>query len=346
MIQISNRLSYLSIPGVQWTVVDSNYPRFALSTCQTNVGLSAGGSHHNNPDENQHTANQSSTNTTVSSNHTQIQYPGAAYTSGQMIALNPNTLVNNYSASLSTPTSPQGNDSNIVQSVYSQGPTPNQSPVQLSAQNNQQQQAHQQQQAQQQTQQQQQQQQSTSASTSATPAAPAAPQKRKRSVNPQGDENFLRALEAVRFGGIGFCKAARMYGVNNRTLWLEYKKRGYPISRPSIKNRIKLEPNMTPPPTSPAPAAEETTSMENYEHNITPAQQSTINMSNVQQSGETTTSIMCPPHAHPMGVMSFLDTRHVEFSPGLHQMRQRYPDGAVNVGPAAINLQGLNFNSM
>lgn len=43
------------------------------------------------------------------------------------LALNPNTLVNNYSASLSTPTSPQGNDSNIVQ--YSQGPTPNQSPI-------------------------------------------------------------------------------------------------------------------------------------------------------------------------------------------------------------------------
>jgi hypothetical protein len=33
-----------------------------------------------------------------------------------------------------------------------------------------------------------------------------APPKRKRSVNPQGEENFLRALDAVRFGGIGFCK--------------------------------------------------------------------------------------------------------------------------------------------
>ncbi|KAG5877469.1 hypothetical protein JTB14_029403 [Gonioctena quinquepunctata] len=65
--------------------------------------------------------------------------------------------------------------------------------------------------------------------------------KRKRSFNPQGDENFLRALEAVRFGGIGFCKAARMYGVNNRTLWLEYKKRGYPNFRLSIKNRHQLQ---------------------------------------------------------------------------------------------------------
>ncbi|XP_057652329.1 protein abrupt-like isoform X2 [Diorhabda carinulata] len=64
--------------------------------------------------------------------------------------------------------------------------------------------------------------------------------KRKRSFNPQGDENFLRALEAVRFGGIGFCKAARMYEVNNRTLWLEYKKRGYPNFRLSIKHRNQV----------------------------------------------------------------------------------------------------------
>lgn len=32
-----------------------------------------------------------------------------------------------------------------------------------------------------------------------------------------------------------------MYGVNNRTLWLEYRKRGYPINRPSIKNRNKTD---------------------------------------------------------------------------------------------------------
>ncbi|KAK9891494.1 hypothetical protein WA026_014731 [Henosepilachna vigintioctopunctata] len=61
--------------------------------------------------------------------------------------------------------------------------------------------------------------------------------KKKRSVNPQSEENFIKALDAVRNGGIGFCKAARMYGVNNRTLWLEYKKRGYPNFRLSIKNR-------------------------------------------------------------------------------------------------------------
>ncbi|XP_035444432.1 protein bric-a-brac 2 isoform X3 [Spodoptera frugiperda] len=71
--------------------------------------------------------------------------------------------------------------------------------------------------------------------------------KRRRTTNPQSEENFQRALEAVRFGGIGFCKAARMFGVNNRTLWLEYKKKGYPNNRPSIKSRIKRE-HTTPPP--------------------------------------------------------------------------------------------------
>ncbi|XP_055325086.1 broad-complex core protein isoform X4 [Sitodiplosis mosellana] len=323
--------------GVQW--IDSNY-RFTLSTCTTNVGL-ASSAHHNNPEDNQHTSNTAPTsNTAVSSNHTQIQY-GSAYTSGQMITtLNPNTLVNNYSASLSTPTSPQGNDSNIVQ--YSQGPTPNQSPINSSGTTNQQQQSQQPPQAAQP--------QTTSSSSTSTATTSQAAPKRKRSVNPQSDENFQRALEAVRYGGIGFCKAARMYGCNNRTLWLEYKKRGYPISRPSIKNRIKLEPNMTPPPTSPAPTNEENTSMENYEHNMTPAQQSTINMSAVPPPAETPTSIMCPPHAHPaMGVMSFLDTTrttHVSFEPHPTTLqRQRYPDG-VNVNPTAINLQGLNFNSM
>ena len=59
---------------------------------------------------------------------------------------------------------------------------------------------------------------------------------------------------------------------------------------------------------------------------------------------------MCPPHAHSMGVMSFLDTRHVEFTgTTIHPtMRQRYPETTtVNVNPGtAINLQGINFNSM
>lgn len=60
------------------------------------------------------------------------------------------------------------------------------------------------------------------------------------------NENFIRALEAVRFEGIGFCKAARMHGVNNRTLWLEYQKLGYPTkkSRKKQAENLKLEPNI------------------------------------------------------------------------------------------------------
>lgn len=78
---------------------------------------------------------------------------------------------------------------------------------------------------------------------SSPPSSPTV-QRRKR-TDTQRDENFLQALEAVRSGGIGFCKAARMYGVNNRTLWLEYRRRGYPITRPSLKPRAST-PQMSP----------------------------------------------------------------------------------------------------
>lgn len=105
-------------------------------------------------------------------------------------------------------------------------------------------------------------------------------QKRRRTTNPQAEENFQRALEAVRFGGIGFCKAARMFGVNNRTLWLEYKKKGYPNNRPSIKSRIKRE-HVTPPPKEEAPAQ------------------------------DAQLALLCPPHAVPV---PFLDARPVEFN--------------------------------
>lgn len=50
------------------------------------------------------------------------------------------------------------------------------------------------------------------------------------------NENFLRALQAVRDEGIGFCKAAKIHGVNNRTLWLEYQKLGYPIKNARKKS--------------------------------------------------------------------------------------------------------------
>lgn len=147
-------------------------------------------------------------------------------------------------------------------------------------------------------------------------------------------------MEVCFFNCHGTFIAARLYGVNNRTLWLEFKKRGYPISRPSIKSRIKTEPNMSPPPAPSTPSAEENT-METYESNI---QQPMAGPS----SNEASTPIMCPPH-HPMGVMGFLDTRHVDFAAaGLHQMsRQRYPDGtSVNMNTGSVNIQGINFNSM
>ncbi|XP_047543653.1 protein bric-a-brac 2-like isoform X1 [Vanessa atalanta] len=107
------------------------------------------------------------------------------------------------------------------------------------------------------------------------------PQRRRRQTNPQDAENFQKALEAVRVGGIGFCKAARLFGVNNRTLWLEYKKKGYPNNRPSIKSRIKRE-HVTPPP----------------EHKEEPQQQD-------QQM-----ALICPPHSVPVG---FIDPRPVDF---------------------------------
>uniref|UniRef100_A0A182Q5U1 HTH psq-type domain-containing protein n=1 Tax=Anopheles farauti TaxID=69004 RepID=A0A182Q5U1_9DIPT len=334
--------------------------------------------------------------------------------SPQIISVNPNSMVNSYqSANLSTPTSPQAGSDQTTGLVYSTG-TPNQSPLGAATAAG------------------------TATATNAsgngnaagngggaagtggaaapgtgtggTPGTAGAaagatgqPVKRKRSVNPQGDENFLRALEAVRFGGIGFCKAARLYGVNNRTLWLEYKKRGYPISRPSIKNRIKLEPNISPPPTATTPPGDENASMEHYDtalsspalnmslqqqqqaqqqaqqqqqqHQATQQQQVTTAQQQQQQQTQqhqqqgndsanaaaaaaaaaaavaaSSTPLMCPPHGHPMGVMGFLDTRHVDFTTtaSLHQMsRQRYPDATtVNMNTGAVNLQGLNFNSM
>ncbi|XP_055315415.1 longitudinals lacking protein, isoforms H/M/V-like isoform X2 [Sitodiplosis mosellana] len=51
------------------------------------------------------------------------------------------------------------------------------------------------------------------------------------------NENFLRALQAVRDEGMGFCKAAKIHGVNNRTLWLEYQKLGYPMKNARKKSQ-------------------------------------------------------------------------------------------------------------
>ncbi|XP_055538027.1 longitudinals lacking protein, isoforms J/P/Q/S/Z isoform X2 [Wyeomyia smithii] len=432
--------------GGQWTVIDTNYSRFGIASCQTSLGLqqhqaqaqaqqhaaqqhhhqqqqqaaqaaaaasqqqqqaaaaaaAAAAQHHqaqqqqqqsdslNNAASGNNNSNSSNPLSNASTNNSNAPTPQPTTPvqiyqhpfSPQIISVNPNNMVNSYSSSsMSTPTSPQGgNDSAaaaaMVHSVYSQATNANQSPIGTTG---------------------------TSGTTTIQPV------KRKRSVNPQGDENFLRALEAVRFGGIGFCKAARLYGVNNRTLWLEYKKRGYPISRPSIKSRIKLEPNISPPPST-TPTGDENASMEHYDTSLSSpalnmslqqhqqqqqqaqqqavaqqqqqaaqqqqqAQQQQAQQQQQQQTQHQATSenanaaaaaaaaaaavaassatpLMCPPHAHPMGVMGFLDTRHVDFTTaaaaGIHQMsRQRYPDTTtVNMNTGAVNLQGLNFNSM
>ncbi|XP_045510247.1 uncharacterized protein LOC123705498 isoform X1 [Colias croceus] len=105
--------------------------------------------------------------------------------------------------------------------------------------------------------------------------------KRRRTTNPQAAENFQRALEAVRIGGIGFCKAARLFGVNNRTLWLEYKKKGYPNNRPSIKSRIKRE-HSSPP----------------------------IETKEEMPPQEQQMALICPPHPVPVG---FIDPRPLDF---------------------------------
>nr|XP_012236052.1 PREDICTED: mucin-5AC [Linepithema humile] len=174
--------------GLQWTIMEHTYhPRFALSSCQTNLSIQASSAF---------TTPEITASSTISD-----QYSGTS-TTGSSCALT------NY------PNSSHG----TLQHVSSGGPSPStqcpsncQSPC----------------------------------------ASPQTAIKRKRSTNPQADENFIRALDAVRYGGIGFCKAARMFGVNNRTLWLEYKKRGYPNNRPSLKSRVKQEVNSSPPPSAP-----------------------------------------------------------------------------------------------
>ncbi|KAF2897043.1 hypothetical protein ILUMI_09137, partial [Ignelater luminosus] len=154
------------------------------------------------------------------------------------------------------------------------------------------------------------------------PSPPQMLQKRKRSINPQADENFVRALEAVRFGGIGFCKAAKMYGVNNRTLWLEYKKRGYPNNRISIKHRKQefATPNAVDP-TSPTP----TTSMSDQENEV-----------------------ICTATNHPttstIASATFLENRHVDLSPIFQ--RPKYLD-TININMQhGLTLPGVGFEQI
>lgn len=179
-------------------------------------------------------------------------------------------------------------------------------------------------------------------------------QKRKRSLNPQADENFIRALEAVRFGGIGFCKAARMYGVNNRTLWLEYKKRGYPISRLSIKNR--------------KPEQQTQAQVSSSQEQVPVSQiQNLMSQGHLQQhqqheQNHQEQSSSSPPDRHhesevivgtvgnPIAIINsaFLDGRaSIELGQAVLQ-RSRFFDGNIINGQqaAAMNFQNVNFEPM
>lgn len=158
-------------------------------------------------------------------------------------------------------------------------------------------------------------------------ASPQTAIKRKRSTNPQADENFIRALDAVRYGGIGFCKAARMYGVNNRTLWLEYKKRGYPNNRPSLKSRVKQEVNSSPPPPpqSQAPPAQPM----NSSQSPTPMGPPTTPHSTHNTHSTHTMLTSHSPHTMLSG---YID-RHTDY-------------GALPSTTMPINLHGVNYNAM
>ncbi|XP_060534588.1 protein tramtrack, beta isoform-like isoform X4 [Cylas formicarius] len=167
--------------------------------------------------------------------------------------------------------------------------------------------------------------------------APMTQQKRKRSVNPQADENFIRALEAVRFGGIGFCKAARMYGVNNRTLWLEYKKRGYPNFRLSIKNRkqeVAAASGATPGPAQAEPAAYETKSHTGgFGDGKTAA-----------GSGGGGEQILCTSHPVALISSNYFEGKHVDVGPMMQ--RPKWDPGLVNPSAAGINFHNITFEHM
>jgi len=259
-------------PGLQWTLLEHGYPRFALSSCQASLSVQASSAF---------CAPEPPPNPAAVRRDIP-QYAGHAYQPHQMLPVSSCAVMSAYGPPSTTPPSP------CPSSCLSPFPSPCSSPVFMSAGSGQN-----------------------------------SPSRRKRSINPQSEENFLRALEAVRFGGIGFCKAARMYGVNNRTLWLEYKKRGYPVTRPSLKARMKQDlPSSMPPPAS--------SQME-------------------PPPNVTATPIMGPPPpATNMQVGGFLDSHHVEFThpPGPPAPpRQRSQNNAGNLNDTSGNTHhGMNSN--
>ncbi|XP_076383332.1 BTB-protein-VII isoform X1 [Megalopta genalis] len=243
--------------GLQWTIMEHTYPRFALSSCQTNLSIQASSAF---------TTPEITASSTISD-----QYSGTS-TTGSSCALT------NY------PNPSHG----TLQHATSSGPSPS---VQCPS------------------------------NCQSPCASPQTAIKRKRSTNPQADENFIRALDAVRYGGIGFCKAARMFGVNNRTLWLEYKKRGYPNNRPSLKSRVKQEVNSSPPP---AQSAQPVNSQSPTPMGPPTTPHSTHNTHS--------THTMLTTHSPHTMLSGYIDSRHTDY--------------ALPSTTMPINLHGVNYNAI
>lgn len=117
-----------------------------------------------------------------------------------------------------------------------------------------------------------------------------------------------------------------MFGVNNRTLWLEYKKRGYPNNRPSLKSRVKQEVNSSPPPPPPSQPP--------------PAQPMNSSQSPTPMGPPTT------PHSthntHSTHTMLTSHSPHTMLSGYI----DRHTDYALPSTTMPINLHGVNYNAM
>lgn len=59
-------------------------------------------------------------------------------------------------------------------------------------------------------------------------------------------ESFLRAIDEVREGRMGFCKAGRLYGVSHATLQKYYKAMGYTLRNQTNNPNFRKRPDGTP----------------------------------------------------------------------------------------------------
>lgn len=117
--------------------------------------------------------------------------------------------------------------------------------------------------------------------------------------------------------------------MNNRTLWLEYKKRGYPNFRLSIKNRNCKQ--------------ETVSTSETNETEAQPEQQQEQLASVVtKQEGD---AVVCGPN-HPVALISsaYLEGRHVDLAPILQ--RPRYLDSAIVNPQHSLAFPGINFEQV